>query len=175
MADPDAWPKPFHRTDLVTEFIRQADNPDPDALARFEATLAPDGDGQADTAPGAGSLRDRVAAALEAAANKCDGDCGLDENTCYEAHPINWSAMVAGTTHVDGAVTAIADTVLAVVRPELDRAGQAEAALARVRAQCAEWAEPTKATSWDARIRDDIAAGCADMIRRALDGSEPTP
>jgi hypothetical protein len=46
MADPDAWPKPFHRTDLGTEFVRQADHPDPDALDRLEgalgATAAPD-------------------------------------------------------------------------------------------------------------------------------------
>lgn len=46
---------------------------------------------------------------------------------------------------------------------------QARTAIARVREQCAEWARPIKSGSWDAQIRDDIAASCAEMILRALD------
>ncbi|MFD8545608.1 hypothetical protein [Streptomyces sp. NPDC059649] len=66
-------------------------------------------------------LRQRIEGALTAAAHQCDGACGLDERACYDAHPITWSAMAAGTTHIDGPVTAITDTVLAIVQPELDR------------------------------------------------------
>lgn len=67
------------------------------------------------------SLRDRYAEALTAAAHQCDGDCGLSERDCYDAHPITWSAMAGGTTHVDGSVVAIADTVLAVRDEEMAR------------------------------------------------------
>uniref|UniRef100_UPI0030E0A33E hypothetical protein n=1 Tax=Streptomyces tubercidicus TaxID=47759 RepID=UPI0030E0A33E len=66
-------------------------------------------------------LRQRIADALTAAAHQCDGNCGLDERACYDAHPITWSAMAGGTTHIDGSVTAIADAVLALVQPELVR------------------------------------------------------
>ena len=121
MADPDAWPKPFLRTDLGTEFVRQADNPDPDALARFEATLAPDGDGQADTDPGTGSLRDRVAGAIRAAAHWCDGECGKTERECDDAHPLHaWVWTFGVVSGVHGPPEAFADAVLAAVRPEMD-------------------------------------------------------
>lgn len=40
-------------------------------------------------------LRQRIADALTAAAHQCDGNCGLDERACYDAHPITWSAMAA--------------------------------------------------------------------------------
>ena len=66
-------------------------------------------------------LREQYAAALTAAAHQCDGDCGLDERACYDAHPITWSAMAGGTTHVDGSVVAIADTVLSVRDEEMNR------------------------------------------------------
>lgn len=49
-----------------------------------------------------------------------------------------------------------------------ERAEAAEGAIARVHVQCAEWARPIKSGSWDAQIRDDIAASCADMILAAL-------
>lgn len=65
------------------------------------------------------ALRDRIADKLTAAAYECDGKCGLSERECYDAHPITFSAMAGGTTHVDGSVTAIADAVLA----ELPSAG----------------------------------------------------
>lgn len=67
------------------------------------------------------ALRDRIADKLTADAYECDGKCGLSERECYDAHPITFSAMAGGTTHVDGSVTAIADAVLAVL-PTTDRA-----------------------------------------------------
>lgn len=67
------------------------------------------------------SLWQRIAEALTAAAFECDGRCGLAARECYDAHPIILSAVSNGTTHVDAPVTAIADAVLAVVQPELDR------------------------------------------------------
>ncbi|WP_406225027.1 hypothetical protein [Streptomyces anulatus] len=60
-------------------------------------------------------LCDRIAAALTAAAHRCDGDCRLSEQACFDAHPINWSAMVGGTTRVEGSVTVIADIALGVL------------------------------------------------------------
>lgn len=74
------------------------------------------------------------------------------------------------------------DSTLLDFATKADRAEQeqrkAEAAIARVRVQCAEWARPIKSGSWDAQIRDDIAASCADMILCALDApavDEPSP
>lgn len=61
------------------------------------------------------NLRKLIADALAAAAYECDGQCGLSEEACYEAHPINWAAMVNGVTHVTASVTAIADVVLAAL------------------------------------------------------------
>jgi hypothetical protein len=64
------------------------------------------------------ALRDRIADKLTADAYECDGKCGLSERECYDAHPITFSAMAGGTTHVNGSVTAIADAVLAVLYRE---------------------------------------------------------
>ncbi|MCC3765988.1 hypothetical protein [Streptomyces sp. UNOC14_S4] len=61
---------------------------------------------------GADELRDRLTEALREAAHKCDGDCGLGEQACYEAHPITWSGMAGGETHIDGPIKAIVDLVL---------------------------------------------------------------
>lgn len=157
---------------------------------------------QEDGAPAAtdDDLREAIIAALEAAATKCEGDCGLDERACYLAHPINWSAMVGGTTHVDGAVTAIADAVLAVVQPALDeladyrsritwettcggcartldgavreteRADAAEAAIARVRQLHDGLANGDDLSDPD----DEITKGAAaKRIAAALDGWTP--
>jgi hypothetical protein len=66
------------------------------------------------------ALRDRIADKLTAAAYECDGKCGLSERECYDAHPITFSAMAGGTTHVDGSVTAIADAVLAALPSAAD-------------------------------------------------------
>ncbi|MEV7389591.1 hypothetical protein [Streptomyces sp. NPDC091215] len=57
----------------------------------------------------------RIADALTAAAFECDGKCGLSEQECYDAHPIMFSAMSNGTTHVNASVTAIAELVLSVL------------------------------------------------------------
>lgn len=65
------------------------------------------------------ALRGRIATALITAAYRCDGDCGLSERACYDAHPITWSAMAGGTTHVDGSVTDIADVVLTVLADDV--------------------------------------------------------
>ncbi|MEW9521748.1 hypothetical protein [Streptomyces tubercidicus] len=69
-------------------------------------------------------LRQRIADALTASAYQCDGKCGLGERACYDAHPITWSAMAGGTTHVDGSVTAIANIAFASVQADLDRLNQ---------------------------------------------------
>ncbi|MEW2187674.1 hypothetical protein AB0900_30785, partial [Streptomyces cellulosae] len=53
-------------------------------------------------------------------AYECDGKCGLSERECYDTHPITFSAMAGGTTHVDGSVTAIADSLLAVLPEAAD-------------------------------------------------------
>ena len=65
------------------------------------------------------ALRGRITTALITAAYRCDGDCGLSERACYDAHPITWSAMAGGTTHVDGSVTDIADVVLTVLADDV--------------------------------------------------------
>ncbi|PAU48560.1 hypothetical protein CK936_12525 [Streptomyces albireticuli] len=49
-------------------------------------------------------LRRPYADALRVAAHPCDGDCGLDERSCYDAHPITWSGTAGGHTHIDGAI-----------------------------------------------------------------------
>ncbi|WP_367134496.1 MULTISPECIES: hypothetical protein [Streptomyces] len=72
------------------------------------------------------ALRRLYTEALRAAAYQCDGACGLDERACYDAHPITWSGMAGGHTHIDGAIDAIVDTVLAVHDHEVEqlRAGR---------------------------------------------------
>jgi regulator of extracellular matrix RemA (YlzA/DUF370 family) len=49
-----------------------------------------------------------------------------------------------------------------------ERTEAAEAALTRVREQCAEWIQPTNSRTWDAQVRDSIALSCAHMILAAL-------
>jgi hypothetical protein len=61
-------------------------------------------------------LRTAIAEALTAAATRCDGICGLTDAGCYEAHPIVWSGMAGGRTHIDGEVGAIADIALAAIQ-----------------------------------------------------------
>lgn len=69
-----------------------------------------------------------IAAALRAAAHDCDGTCGLDERECDAQHPIQVAVLHHGEiADVYGSVDAIAATVLAVVRPELDRLREVEA------------------------------------------------
>ncbi|MER6844804.1 hypothetical protein [Streptomyces platensis] len=65
-------------------------------------------------------LRQRLADALTATAHQCDGKCGLDERACYDTHPITWSAMAGGTTHIDEAVTSVANVAVTALKPELD-------------------------------------------------------
>jgi hypothetical protein len=66
------------------------------------------------------ALRDRIAERLTAAAFECDGKCGLSEQDCYDAHPISFSVMSNGVTHVTGSVTEIAAAVLAVLPEPAD-------------------------------------------------------
>ena len=61
------------------------------------------------------NLRQLISDALTAAAFECDGQCGLSEEACYEAHPITWAATSNGVMHVTASVTAIADVVLAAL------------------------------------------------------------
>lgn len=90
--------------------------------------LAAEDDEQPDAAPSApaarADLRERIAEALRSAAFECDGKCGLSERDCYDAHPINFSAMSNGTTHVSGPVTAIADAALAVLPAPADHTAE---------------------------------------------------
>lgn len=74
------------------------------------------------TATDRAALRDRIAEALTAAAFECDGKCGLSEQDCYDAHPITFSALSNGTTHVNASVTALADAALAALPASVDRA-----------------------------------------------------
>lgn len=61
--------------------------------------------------------RTRYVASLTAAA--CDGDCGLTEQACQAAHPIT-RCLAGGVTHIDGPVTTIVDTILAVLDTETE-------------------------------------------------------
>lgn len=61
-----------------------------------------------------------IAAALARAAADCDGECGLPERECYEAHPIVFSAMAGNETHIDASVHDIAQIVMGVLAPEED-------------------------------------------------------
>ncbi|ABD94190.1 unknown [Streptomyces phage mu1/6] len=83
------------------------------------------------------SLRDRIEAALRAAAHDCPDDCGLTETDCYEQHPIQVSVLHHGViAGVYGYIDAIAAAVLAIVQPELD-ARDAEIDRLRIAAQSA--------------------------------------
>lgn len=66
-------------------------------------------------------LRQRLAEALRDAAYDCDGQCELDEDQCFEQHPIQVSVMhfdqIAG---VYGYITALAEVAAAAVQPDLD-------------------------------------------------------
>jgi hypothetical protein len=112
------------------------------------------------------ALRDRIADKLTAAAYECDGKCGLSERECYDAHPITFSAMAGGTTHVDGSVTAIADAVLAVLPEAADPAA--------VRAQAFDEAadmlaklDPVKAALAGEHAWKDAAGLVRHMARQA--------
>lgn len=71
------------------------------------------------TAVGAQALRDQ--------AHECTGeDCPLTEQECWLSHPVNWSGMVAGNTHIEGSADTVARVVLAAVLPEARKAWFAE-------------------------------------------------
>jgi hypothetical protein len=73
------------------------------------------------TDPGTGSLRDRIAGAIRAAAHWCDGECGKTERECDDAHPLQaWVWTFGVVSGVHGPPEAFADAVLAAVRPEMD-------------------------------------------------------
>lgn len=59
-------------------------------------------------------LRRVIAAALTAAADKCDGNCGLAERACYDA--ITWSGLADGRTCIDGETGAIAAVAVAAIQ-----------------------------------------------------------
>ena len=50
---------------------------------------------------------------LRDSAYQCDGACGLNEQDCYQAHPVNWAGTVAGETHVQGEAPDVVRVVLA--------------------------------------------------------------
>lgn len=65
-------------------------------------------------------LRARIADAIRAAA--CDGHCGRSEEECAAINPIEEVVSHFGQVSVvEGPVEALAEVVLAVVQPELDR------------------------------------------------------
>lgn len=66
--------------------------------------------------PDSRDLRVLIVAALTAAAYQCDGDCGLPEHECFNSHPITWSGMAAGRTHITGSAADIADIALAAIQ-----------------------------------------------------------
>lgn len=66
--------------------------------------------------PDAPDLRAAIVAALTAAAYHCGGDCGMPEHECFNSHPITWSGMVAGHTHLTGGAADIADIALAAIQ-----------------------------------------------------------
>ena len=90
MADPSAWPKPFG----------ERHGPMPQEMQQVSA----------------GAFAERVAAVLSDEAYECDGDCGLSERDCWDAHPFNWTATINGVKHVSGSVKDIAKVVVTVCR-----------------------------------------------------------
>lgn len=63
----------------------------------------------------------QVVRALAEAAYRCDGNCGLSERECFDAHPVTWSGMVGGTTHVDGSTEAISAIAVKAISQVLTR------------------------------------------------------
>lgn len=91
-------------------------------LREAEAAATPDG----------GSLRERIAAALRAAAHSCDGTCGLDERTCHEAHPVQEAATTHGViSDLYGPIDAIAEVVAGVREDEMRQLRERVALLER--------------------------------------------
>jgi hypothetical protein len=124
--------------------------------------LTPARDEEADQA----ELRDRIADKLTAAAYECDGKCGLSERECYDAHPITFSAMAGGTTHVDGSVTAIADAVLAVLPEAADPA----AVLREAADKYAKLADQTEAYAREQGELDEPARLQIETVRDVVVG-----
>ncbi|MEV5915753.1 hypothetical protein AB0M00_43585 [Streptomyces chartreusis] len=107
-------------------------------------------------------LRTSITEALTAAAYECDGKCGLAEQECFDAHPITFSAMSNGVTHINASVKAIADVVAAIadaeqaqLRVEVDRLGDWVRAVTE-RAKTAETAHD--------RTHDELIVNEADRV-----------
>lgn len=69
--------------------------------------------------PDTGNLRDRIVSAIRDAAHYCDGGCGMSEEACLAAHPLQvgaWSFNVV--SDVFGPIDSIADAVLAALRAD---------------------------------------------------------
>jgi len=110
-------------------------------------------------------LRTAIVAALTAAAYQCDGDCGLPEHECFNAHPITWSGMVAGHTHIIGGAADIADAVLAVRDRQME---QLTADLAAERASLTRWLKRAAAAHDRARAAEAEVQRLGDWCRAAI-------
>jgi hypothetical protein len=67
-------------------------------------------------------LRARIAEALRETAYSCDGsDCGQTEQECEDRHPVRRPEPWRFRVRLEGSPEGLADAVLAVVQPELDR------------------------------------------------------
>lgn len=121
------------------------------------------------TQPTAAQLAELIAAGLRAAANDCDGNCGLTEVNCFEQHPIQVSVVHFETvTGVYGYIDALAAVAATAVQPELDRL-RAELEVARI-----DLAEMTRCRDAALRAlhRDDIETDIdvEEAITNALHG-----
>jgi hypothetical protein len=102
-------------------------------------------------------LRDRLAEVIRNAAYDCDGTCGLGERECDAQHPIQVAVLHFGiVSDVTGDVHALADTVAAVVQPELDRLRAELTAMTDLR---------DRAIAKQDRLRADLEQAQADVER----------
>lgn len=63
------------------------------------------------------TLRELLVKAFTEAAYECDGKCELEEEACNDAHPILFSGLAAGDTHVADVAGALADLALKTLGP----------------------------------------------------------
>lgn len=132
-------------------------------------------------------LREQYAAAIRDAAYHCDGNCGMSERECGDAHPIQVGMWIHGViAEVSGTPEMLADAVLAVrdrrleqLREERDASDDAARRLLAQRQEMAAeryaWQErgdrAEAALANVARLADEYPAGIdTALIHGALDG-----
>jgi len=111
-------------------------------------------------------LAERIVAGIRDAAYDCDGNCGLTERDCDSLHPIQVAALhhgVVASVYAD--VAPLAEAVLAVVQPELDRMAVELAALDDLRIRALDKNEKLRAELATAQAESNVWKAEADLIR----------